>query len=139
MQSSEKSPKEKFDETMKTVTEKAKTKTGKIVGIVVLVIVLLNIFWSMMENKVASEVQAVRADIAALNTRLAEMEKGSIDLEAVKADAETIKKVGETFEAKLNAIVKAEEAKLEILAKDMENQKAYIEDLKSLLAGETGK
>lgn len=135
----EKSPKEKFDTTMKTVTEKAKTKTGKIIGVVVLVIILLNIFWSMMENKVTLEVQAVRADIVALNTRLAEMEKGSVDLDAVRADAETIKKTGESFEAKLNAIVTAEEAKLENLTKELENQKAYIENLKSLSAGEGGK
>lgn len=140
MDNNEKSAKEKFDATMKTVTEKAKTKTGKIVIAVVLVIVLLNSFWSMMESsvnsKMASEVQAVRAEF---KKQLAEVDKGSIDLDAVKADAEAMRKAGDSFEAKLNAVIKAEEAKLDMMTKDMENQKAYIEDLKSLLAGETGK
>lgn len=133
MANNEKSPKEKFDATVKTVAEKAKTKTGKIVGIIILVIVVLNVFWSMMENRVVSEVQALRTEIA---LRLNEVEKGSIDPEAVKADAEAIRKVGADFEAKMNAIVKAEETKLEALTRDMESQKAYLETLKKFLAGE---
>lgn len=135
-----KNAKEKFDVTMKTVTEKAQTKTGKIVIVSVLAVILvLNIFWTMMKNSVSAEVQSLKGELTTISARIAEVEKGSVNLEAVKADAEHIKKAAENFEAKLNAVVKAEEAKLEILAKEMENQKAYIEDLKSLLAGETGK
>ncbi len=133
------STKEKIDATMKTVSETAKSKNGKIVGIVVLVIILLNTFWSMMESKMTTELQAVKADIAALNTRVTEMEKGTINLDAVKADIESIKGASANFEAKLNAVVKAEESRQEVLAKDLESHKAYIEELKSLLAGETGK
>ena len=133
------STKEKIDATMKTVSETAKSKNGKIVGIVILVIILLNTFWSMMESKMTSELQAVKADLAALNTRVTEMEKGTINLDAVKADIESIKGASANFEAKLNAVVKAEESRQEVLAKDLESHKAYIEELKSLLAGETGK
>ena len=142
--------KEKFDSTMKALTEKAKTKTGKIAIISFLLLLLvLNIFWSAMKSTVAeemskgtaaAEVQSLKNALASFDLRVAELEKGTtLDMETVKGHVESMTKTAENFEAKLNAVVKAEEAKLEILAKDMENHKAYIEELKSLLAGETGK
>ncbi|MDR1979032.1 MAG: hypothetical protein LBQ42_09900 [Synergistaceae bacterium] len=153
--------KEKFDATLKTLTEAAKSKNGKIVGIIVLCVILLNViilnvFGTTVENRIATEIQALKSDLAAINAHVADLEEKvdkkteTVDIEALKADAETIKKATETlndatskasenFEVKLNAVVKAEEAKLEILTKDLENHKAYIDELKSLLAGETNK
>jgi predicted nucleic acid-binding Zn-ribbon protein len=129
---------EKLDATVKSLVETAKSKKGKIVGIIVLVIILLNTFWNMVESKITTELQAVKADLAELNNRLTEAEKGTLDVETVKADVDTIRKAGADFESKLNAVVKAEEEKLEILTKSAEDQKAYLESLKSRLAGETG-
>jgi hypothetical protein len=124
----------------KMIMEKAKTPTGKLViGIVVLLIVLFNVVSTQTSNRITSEVQPVKADLAAFDTRLVEVEKGTtVDLDAVKANADAIQQATESFEAKLNAVVKAEEARLEALTKEMENQKAYIETLKSLLSGATG-
>jgi hypothetical protein len=130
---------EKLEATMQSLVEKAKSKKGKIIGIIILVIILLNTFWNMMENKITAELQAVRADLAEFNNRLAEAEKGTLDVESVKADVEAIRKAGADFESKLNAVIKAEEEKLEVLTKSAESQKAYVESLKSRLAGETGK
>jgi hypothetical protein len=130
---------EKLDATMQSLVEKAKSKKGKIVGIIILVIILLNTFWNMMENRITTELQAVRAELTELSGRMAEAEKGTLDVEAVKADVETIRKAGAEFESKLNAVIKAEEGKLEVLTKSVEYQKTYLESLKSYLAEETGK
>jgi hypothetical protein len=133
------STQEKLDATMQSLVEKAKSTKGKIVGIIILVIILLNSFWNMMENRITTELQAVRAELAEISARVTEAEKGTLDVEAVKADVETIRKAGAEFESKLNAVISAEEGKLEILTKSVEYQKAYLESLKSYLAGETGK
>jgi hydroxyethylthiazole kinase-like sugar kinase family protein len=145
-----KDAKEKFDEAVKVVAETAKTTKGKIVAIIILVIIVLNTFWNMMENKITTELQSVRADLGTLSTRLAEVEEAkgeTIDLDAIKAEVQSFKtsaeaiasllsKTNENFGAKLNAIVQLEEAKLESLSKEVENQKAYIEGLKKLLPEE---
>ena len=130
---------DKLDTTVQSLVEKAKSKKGKIIGIVILVIILLNTFWNMVENKITTELQTVRADLASFNDRLSEAEKGTLDVEAVKADVAAIQKAGADFEAKLNAVIEAEEEKLEILTKDAESQRVYVESLKSRLAGESGK
>jgi hypothetical protein len=150
----EKNVKEKFDATRKTVTETVKSAPGKVIGIIVLVLIVINTFWNLWDNgnKISAELQAVKADVATLTTQLAELEKstaGAADLDSVKADIEfaketakadiaSITKASESFEAKLNAVVKAEEAKLETLLKETESQRAYIEELKGFLAGESG-
>ena len=150
-----KNTKEKFDEAVKTVAETAKTTKGKIVGIIVLAIIVLNMFWNMMESKITTELQSVRTDLGALNARLAKVETEAektakletVDLDAIRAEAQSVKasaetiadlmtKTGENFDAKLNAIVKSEEAKLDVLSKELENQRIYIDSLKNLLAGE---
>jgi len=125
-----------------------------IAGILVVIIIVLNTFWNMTETKISETVaQAIgsitvaeevakemeslktefKSDIAKLDARLSEAEKGTIDLDAVKADIVAIKKAGEDFEKKLNAVIKAEEGKLALLEQDAANQKAYIDELKSLL------
>jgi hypothetical protein len=130
---------EKLDATVKSLVEKAKSKKGKIVGIVILVIILLNTFWNMVENKIVTELQTVKADLTEFNNRLTEAEKGTLDTEAVKADAEAIRKATADFESRLSALVKAEEEKLELLTKSVESQKAYLESLKGRLAEEGSK
>jgi hypothetical protein len=139
MGSEETKTQEKLETAVRALKETAKSGKGKIIGIVVLVIILLNTFWNMMENKMTTELQAVKADLAGLNDRLVELEKGTPDVEAVKADVAAIQQAGAEFESKLNAVIKAEEEKLEILTKSAESQKAYLESLKNRLAGETGK
>ncbi|MDR2527977.1 MAG: hypothetical protein LBD04_03025 [Synergistaceae bacterium] len=108
---------------------------GKAVA-VVLFIIVLNVMWSMMK----SEVDVVRQDAAARLTKLeAEAAKRpeSIDLAELRTEVASIKEAAGSFEAKLNAVIKAEEDKLERLEKDAANQRAYIEGLKSLLSGKT--
>ena len=130
--------------TMSAAIEAMKSKLAAnwpvILGVLVVVILLLNVHWTMMENKisatVAKETGTFKADLAKLNGRITETEQQTqqtIDLDALKKDVESIKKAGENFEKRLAAVIKAEEEKLARLDKDVENQKAYIDELKSLL------
>jgi hypothetical protein len=140
--------KQQFDAILKTLTETAKSKNGKRVGIIVLGVILLNVvilnvFGTTLENKVATEVQVLKSELAGLNVHVTELEKEidkkteTVDIATLKADAQSARdatgKAIENFEAKLNALIKTEEAKLEILAKDLENHKAYVDGLKSLM------
>ncbi|GHV38227.1 hypothetical protein FACS1894187_16740 [Synergistales bacterium] len=115
-------------------------KAKKIIGTVVGLIIIFNIFWNLMEHKISEELGG--GNIAALDERIAVLEKSNketLDVDAVKADLAAMKEASDKFESKLNAIVKAEEAKLDVLTQNVESQKAYVETLKSLLSGETGK
>ena len=161
MAGKEKNAKEQSDSTVKTVMEKAKTTKGKvIIGVVVLVILMLNISWTLANNKISTEIQAVRAEIAELAARFEEVTKAGQkesainDYDAIKAEIQALQenlktredsaqKAAEDFNAKLNAVIKSEEAKLDILVKELEkqteSQKAYLEELKSLAIGNTEK
>ena len=120
-----------------------------IAGVVVLLIIVMNTFWNMTESKItetlAKEIGSfktelkseLKSDLDNIDARISETEKGTIDLDAVKTDIASIKKAGEDFEKKLAAVIKAEEDKLTRLEKDVENQKAFISELKGLLEGAT--
>ena len=145
MENKRKDVQKKLDETKSVFLDIFNKNKGKIIGIVVLLVILLNTLWNVMDSKVSKgelssvkeELSSVKADLAAFTTRLAsmqaEVEKGAPDLDAVKADVESIKKASENFEVKLNALIKAEEAKIDVMTKDVESYKAYIEELKGLL------
>jgi len=125
------------EKAMETAKNKFNANWKVIVGILILAVILLNTLWNSMENKISEsvtkEIASFKSELAKLDARVSEAEKGTIDLDAVKDDITSIKKAGEDFGNKLNALVKAEEEKLARLEKDAENQKAYINELKSLL------
>ena len=121
-------------------TEAAKCKFSAnwkiILGVLVVVIILLNTFWNMMETKISEtvtkEIGSLKSELAKIDARISEAEKGTIDFDAVKKDVESIKKAGEDFEKKLASLIDAEKEKLARLEKDLENQKTYLDELKSL-------
>ncbi|GHS89794.1 hypothetical protein AGMMS49957_13770 [Synergistales bacterium] len=115
-------------------------KTKIIIGGAIGLIIIFNIFWNLMENKISSELGG--GNIAVLSERISTLEKAErevLNADDVKADLVAMKEASDNFESKLNAIVKAEEAKLDVLTQNLEIQRAYVETLKSLLSGETGK
>jgi len=143
--------------------------TKIIVGVVIVVIIAFNTFWNMTESKIVSEmaplkaqITAIGAQVTAIGERVTAIEgrvtaigervdvSSGTNFEALKAEIENFKKMleaemaslrkaGETFDVRLNAVVKSEEEKLEVLKKTMEDQNAYVEELKGLLAGEVTK
>ena len=92
---------------------------------VIAVILVLNILWSLMQGKVSSESENFRAELAKLEQRLVKLEEGTTpDVDSLRAEFETVRKVGEGYEARLAALLKAEEERLSSMKKDFEAQEA---------------
>ena len=97
---------------------------------VIAVILVLNILWSLMQGKVSSESENFRAELAKLEQRLVKLEEGTTpDVDSLRAEFETVRKVGEGYEARLAALLKAEEERLSSMKKDFEAQEAWLESL----------
>ncbi|MBQ7170234.1 MAG: hypothetical protein IJR63_10080 [Synergistaceae bacterium] len=107
----------------------------KIIIGVVAVIVLLNIMWTVMQNKFTPKLDEVKATIAALEQRIAKLEQGGIpDVADLKQEFAALKAVSAQFADRLNASVKAEEEQLATLEAQVEAQKARVESLKKMAA-----
>ena len=109
--------------------------TKKIIIGVIAVIVLLNIMWTVMQNKFTPKLDEVKAGMAALEQRIAKLENGGLpDVADLKEDFAALKAVSEKFADRLNQSLKAEEEQLAYLESQVEAQKARIESLKKLTA-----
>lgn len=107
--------------------------TKKIIIGVVTVIVLLNIMWTVMQNKFTPKLDEVKAGMAALETRIAKLEQGGLpDVADLKEDFAALKAVSDKFAERLNASVKAEEEQLASLEAQVAAQKARVESLKKM-------
>jgi len=119
------------------IMEKMKKPWVQYVVIFIAIVLVANISSTLTLNRAGEGVQPLKDQLERVNARIAEVDAktgGLLDLAEVKSNVETLQKVGEGFNAKLNALVKAEEAKLETLTKELENQKAYVQELKNLLS-----
>lgn len=109
--------------------------TKKIIIGVVAVIVLLNIMWTVMQNKFTPKLDEVKAGMAALEQRIAKLEQGGLpDVADLKEDFAALKTVSDKFAERLNASVKAEEEQLASLEAQVAAQKARVESLKKIAA-----
>ena len=109
--------------------------TKKIIIGVIAVIVLLNIMWTVMQNKFTPKLDEVKASMAALEQRVEKIEKGGLpDVANLKEDFESLKTVSAQFSERLAQSLKAEEEQLAYLESQVEAQKARIESLKKLTA-----
>ena len=103
-----------------------------IIGIIAL-IVLLNIMWTIMQNKFTPKLDEFKATIAALEQRIEKLEKGGMpDVAELKEDFAALKAISAKFSERLNQSVKAEEDQLAYLEAQVEAQKARIEELKKV-------
>jgi len=128
------------------IMEKMKKPWVQYVVIFIAIVLVANISSTLTLNRAGERagegVQPLKDELERVTARIAEVDAktgGLLDLAEVKSNVETLQKAGESFNAKLNALVKAEEAKLETLTKELENQKAYVQELKNLLSEGTGK
>jgi predicted RNase H-like nuclease (RuvC/YqgF family) len=109
-----------------------------IIGIIAL-IVLLNIMWTIMQNKFTPKLDEFKATIAALEHRIEKLEKGGMpDVAELKEDFAALKAISAEFKEGLAKSIKAEEEQLAKLESQVEAQKARIEELKkfSISSGE---
>ena len=110
---------------------------GAVFGIigVVAVIVLLNIMWTIMQNKFAPKLDEVKAGMAELEHRLDKIEQGGLpDVANLKEDFEALKAVSAQFSERIKNSLKAEEEQLATLEAQVEAQKARVESLRKLSA-----
>ena len=116
-------------------TPQAPDNKKKIIIGVVAVIVLLNIMWTIMQNKFAPKLDEVKAGMAELEHRLDKIEQGGLpDVENLKEDFEALKAVSSQLSERLKNSLKAEEEQLANLEAQVEAQKARVESLKKLTA-----
>ena len=114
-------------------TPQAPDNKKKIIIGVVAVIVLLNIMWTIMQNKFAPKLDEVKAGMAALEQRLEKIEKGGLpDVANLKEDFEALRKVSDQFSERLKSSLKAEEEQLASLEAQVEAQRVRVESLKKM-------
>ena len=106
-------------------------KKKTIIIAVISVIVLLNIMWTIMQNKFAPKLDEVTKAMAALEQRIEKLEQGGFASVAdLKEDFAAMKAVSENLSQRLSQSLKAEEEELTKLEAQVEAQKARVEALK---------
>ena len=110
------------------------SKKKIIIGIVCLIL-LLNVMWTIMQNKFTPKLDEVKAGMAALEQRITKLEQGGLpDVADLREDFATLKAVSEKFSERLNQTLKTEEDQLAYLEAQVEAQKARVEELKKFSA-----
>ena len=118
----------------KKVPQAPDNKKKIIIGVVA-VILLLNIMWTIMQNKFTPKLDEVKAGMAALEQRLDKIEKGGLpDVANLKEDFAALKAVSDNFAERLGQSLKAEEEQLASLEAQVEAQKARVESLRKMAA-----
>lgn len=111
----------------------APDKKKQIIIGIICVIVLLNIMWTIMQNKFAPKLDSVKTDIAGVEQRIAKIETNGIpDVANLKSEFAALKAVSDTFSERINQLLKLEENQLAALEAQVEAQKARVEALKKL-------
>ena len=109
----------------------------KIILGIVIAILLLNIVWTVMQNKLTPQFDAMKAEItagiAALDQRITKLEQGGLpDVADLKSDFAALKEIAEKFAQRAGESLKTEEEQLATLEAQVAAQKAKVESLKKL-------
>ena len=116
----------------KKAPQKPDNKKKIIIGAVA-VIVILNIMWTVTQNKFTPKLDEVKAGMAALEQRIAKLENGGLpDVANLKEEFASLKAVSDKFAERLNSSLKAEEEQLASLEAQVEAQKARVESLRKM-------
>ncbi len=111
------------------------SKPKLIVVSLIVLILLFNIISTLTKDNAGSS--TLKEDLLKLEQRIAELEKGSApDVEALRAEFDAVRKVGEGYEARLQALLKAEEEGLAAMKKELEAREAWLESLKKAVSEE---
>ena len=113
------------------------SKPKKIVVFVIGVILVLNIMWTLKQNDASVVPATLKEDLAKLEQRIADLEKtAKPDVETLRAEFDRVKKIGEGYEARLVALLEAEEEGLAAMKKEVEAREAWLESLKKAASEE---
>lgn len=111
------------------------SKPKLIVVSLIVLILLFNIISTLTKDSAGSS--TLKEDLLKLEQRIAELEKRSApDVEALRAEFDAVRKVGEGYEARLQALLKAEEEGLAAMKKELEAREAWLESLKKAVSEE---
>ena len=114
-----------------TAQKAPKDKKKTIIIAVVCVVVLLNIMWTIMQNKFAPKLDEVTKAMASLEQRIVKLEQGGFaSVSELKEDFAAMKAVSENLSQRLNQSLKAEEEELANLEAQVSAQRARVEALK---------
>lgn len=118
----------------KKASQSPDNKKKIIIGAIV-VIVLLNVMWTISQNKFSPKLDEVKAAMSALEQRIEKLEKGGLpDVADLKEDFAALKSVSDKLSERLGQSLKAEEDQLAYLESQVEAQKAKVEALKKVAA-----
>lgn len=118
-------------------TKSVNKKKAFIVGGIV-VILLLNILWTVLQNKFTPKVDEVKAEQAKIEQRIAKLERGGLpDVADIREEFAKLRQLATQYEERTAQIVKAEEERLASLEAQVEAQKARIANLKKMMITET--
>ena len=108
-------------------------KKNLIIGIIVFIL-LLNIVWTILQNKFTPKLDEVKAQMLKLEQRISKIESSGIpDIAGLKDDFNTLRAVSDSFNENLKNSIQTEEERLNSLQSQVENQKTRVEALKKLL------
>lgn len=111
-------------------------KKNLIIGIIVFIL-LLNVIWTVLQNKFTPKLDEVKSQMLKLEQRISKIESSGIpDIAGLKDDFNMLKSFSTSFTESLNNSIKAEEERLNSLQSQVENQKTRVEALKKLLPSE---
>jgi len=108
-----------------------KDKKKTIIIGIVCILVVLNVMWTIMQNKFAPKLEEANKTIAALEQRITKLEQGGFaSMAELKEDFAAMKAVSENLSERLSHSLKAEEEELATLEAQVAVQKARVEALK---------
>ena len=115
----------------------AEKKTDKkklfIIG-VICAIILLNVVWTVLQNKFTQKLDVVISSMAKLEQRVMKLEQGGLpDVADLKQDFGTLKEIAEQYAGQLSNSISVEEGKLKALEAELEAQKSRVEAMKKLV------
>lgn len=111
------------------------SKKKIIIGIIC-VIILLNVVWTVMQNKFTPKLDELKnqlqTSVAALEARITKLEQGGLpDVADLKADFAKLREIADDFSQRVKDSVKTEEEQLAYLESQAEAQKAQLEAQKA--------
>ena len=116
-------------------TAPADNKKKQIIIGIIAVILLLNITWTIMQNKFTPKLDGIKADVAGISQRLTNIEDGNLPQVAnLKQEYESLKAISDKFSERAKQLLKAEEEQLAYLEAQVAAQKARVEELRKLAA-----
>ena len=108
-----------------------KDKKKTIIIAIVCVLVVLNVMWTIMQNKFAPKLEEANKTIAALEQRVSKLEQGGFaSMAELKEDFAAMKAVSDNLAERLKNSLKAEEDELANLETQVAAQRAKVEALK---------